>query len=472
MDDDGAMVRREQPESTVDRIAGDELAARVRGRPVVVRQQPDVRFVATAPPRLVAACVDEQAAQPGIEPFRIAQRAKIPPRSHERLLHRVLGATAIAQDESGSREQPVQPRNRKCGEGVAVTAGRLANQCLIFHRASCAHLGYGVRLHGMAHRRRDRFSPGVGYDPPMTADTDVRIRPGTLEDNFACAAVLADAINDLGHRHGSIDEGSAIDLGVQWPHWRRFMEHITRSAAEFWVAEAADGELIGYARSIDRDGVFELTEFFVRPGVQSRGVGRDLLQRAFPRGRGHLRVIIATTDIRAVSRYLRAGVVPRFPIVTFTGPAREVAPLPGLDVEPLDLDRDLDAVHAIDDEVLGHRRELDHRWFAEEREGYRYLRDGRVVGYGYVALPQRGGNGPFAVLDQTDLAAVMTHAERRRHELGAPEAFFEVALHNRVAIDHLLGRGYRMDAFMTLLCSSEPFGRFEQYLFCAPGLIL
>lgn len=73
---------------------------------------------------------------------------------------------------------------------------------------------------------------------------DVRIRPGTLDDNFACAAVLADAINDLGHRHGSIDEGSAIDLGVQWPHWQPFMKHITRTAAEFWVAEAADREPI------------------------------------------------------------------------------------------------------------------------------------------------------------------------------------------------------------------------------------
>lgn len=307
----------------------------------------------------------------------------------------------------------------------------------------------------------------------MTTDSgEVRIRPGTLADNFACAAVLADAINDLGRRHGSIDEGSAIDLEAQWPNWQRFMEHIARTAAEFWVADGADGKLIGYARSIDRDGVFELTEFFVRPGIQSRGVGRDLLERAFPSGRGALRLIIATTDIRAVSRYLRAGVVPRFPIVTFTGPAREVAPAGGIDVDPLDLDRDLDAVHAIDDEVLGHRRELDHRWFAQEREGYRYLREGRVVGYGYVARPERGGNGPFAVLDQSDLPAVMSHAERRRHELGAPEAFFEVALHNRVAIDHLLGRGYRMDSFMILLCSSRPFGRFEQYLFCAPGLIL
>jgi hypothetical protein len=95
-----------------------------------------------------------------------------------------------------------------------------------------------------------------------------------------------------------------------------------------------------------------------------------------------------------------------------------------------------------------------------------------MVGYGYIGLPDRGGNGPFAVLDPYDLLGVMSHAEHRRHELGATEASFEVALHNRTAVDHLLGRGYRMDAFMTMICSSEPFGSFDRYLFCAPGLIL
>jgi len=129
-------------------------------------------------------------------------------------------------------------------------------------------------------------------------------------------------------------------------------------------------------------------------------------------------------------------------------------------------------VNAIDDAVLGHRREVDHRWFATEREGYRYLRDGRVVGYGYVSLPDRGGNGPFAVLDPADLPGLLSHVERRRHELGAEKTEFEVALHNRTAVEHLLGRGYRMDPFMTLVCSSEPFGRFDRYLFCGPALIL
>ena len=307
----------------------------------------------------------------------------------------------------------------------------------------------------------------------MTEDANgLRIRPGTMADNEACAAVLVQAINDLGRRNGSIDEASALDLAVGWPRWRSFLDHVAATAAEFWVAEDGGGTIIGYARSIDRGGVFELTEFFVRPGVQSQGLGRQLLERAFPRDRGDLRVIIATTDIRALSRYMRAGVVPRFPVATFSGQSREVALVDGLDVEPLDLDRDTDAVNAIDDVVLGHRREPDHRWFATEREGHRYLRDGRMVGYGYVARPGRAGNGPFVVLEASDLPAVMSHAERRRHELGADETEFEVALHNRTALDHLLGRGYRMDAFMTLVCSSEPFGRFDRYLFCAPALIL
>ena len=68
--------------------------------------------------------------------------------------------------------------------------------------------------------------------------------------------------------------------------------------------------------------------------------------------------------------------------------------------------------------------------------------------------------------------AVMAHAERRRHELGAAETAFEVALHNRAAVDHLLARGYRMDPFLTLVCSSAPFGRFDRYLFCSPALTL
>ena len=304
----------------------------------------------------------------------------------------------------------------------------------------------------------------------MTADA--RIRPGTLDDNYACAAVLVEAINDLGRRNGTIDDASALDLDEAWPRWEPFFEHIGRTAAEFWVAEGADGTPAGYARSIDRGGLFELTEFFVRPDIQAQGLGRELLARAFPLDRGDLRLIVATTDVSALSRYLRSRVLPRFPVVTFTAPPREAGLIDGLEIQRLDLDANLDAVHAIDDAVLGHRREVDHRWFVDQREGYRYMRDGRVVGYGYVGVGEGRGTGPFAVLEPADLPAVLSHAERRSQELGISECSFDIAMHNRAAVDHLLDRGYRMDPFLTLICSSQPFGQFDRYVFCAPAFTL
>jgi GNAT superfamily N-acetyltransferase len=311
-----------------------------------------------------------------------------------------------------------------------------------------------------------RYDPGMPIEPPAP-----RIRRGTADDNAACAGVLAEAINDLLTRTGA-DRSELLDIGERWPRWQSFFEHVGATAAEFWVAEDGQGQLVGYGRSVDRDGSFELTEMFVRPGTQARGVGRQLLERAFPAGRGHPRIVIATWSVSALSRYLRAGVEVRFPVGTFFGPARAANGLRALDAEPLDLDRDLDDVNRIDLAVLGHRREQDHRWFAGEREGWRYVRDGRSVGYGYVGRPDADGAGPFAVLDPTDLVPLLVHVEDRRHALGAPDAAFEVPLHNGVAAQHLLGRGYRIDPFFTYVCSDVPFGQFDRYLFCSPALVL
>jgi hypothetical protein len=72
-----------------------------------------------------------------------------------------------------------------------------------------------------------------------------------------------------------------------------------------------------------RDGVRQLTEFFVMPAAQSSGVGKSLLEYAFPSDDARRRVIIATTDSRAVARYLKTGVYPRFPIYYFSTDAQK-----------------------------------------------------------------------------------------------------------------------------------------------------
>ncbi len=101
------------------------------------------------------------------------------------------------------------------------------------------------------------------------------------------------SILDLSQRQGVMAVTGGDDpavLSELWERRRPLMEHLTRNSEQFWVAEN-EGKVIGYARSILRPGRgrasgvpqhLELTEFFVLPGEQSRGVGGELLKRAFP----------------------------------------------------------------------------------------------------------------------------------------------------------------------------------------------
>jgi len=109
-------------------------------------------------------------------------------------------------------------------------------------------------------------------------------RPGAVEDSLACYQVFRASIIDFGERTGVMAITGGDDptvLEKLWNRRRGLFEHLARTAEHFWLAEDA-GQILGYARSIKRGGVRELTEFFVLPGQQSAGVGRELLARAFP----------------------------------------------------------------------------------------------------------------------------------------------------------------------------------------------
>ena len=144
-----------------------------------------------------------------------------------------------------------------------------------------------------------------------------RLRRGTPADTRIAFDIFVPAVRDLATRNGQTWDP---DLAAMWPRMQPLLTHLAEHAAEWWIAEdAATGEPVGYARSVERGGLFELAEFFVHPERQSAGVGTALLEHAFPVGRGEVRAIIATTDVRAQSRYYRAGTVARFPIVGIEG---------------------------------------------------------------------------------------------------------------------------------------------------------
>ncbi len=297
----------------------------------------------------------------------------------------------------------------------------------------------------------------------------ITYRQGTIKDSFSAFQVFVESIMDLGDRTNvmTITSGNNPEvLRSLWESRGPLFTFLAQDCAHFWIAEN-DVKIIGYARSIEHDGLLELTEFFVMPDQQSAGVGNELLRRAFPRSNERYRTIVATLDERALYRYLSAGVYGRFPIKYFYRKAEKVELKSDLEFEPMQHEIHLDGINQIDQQIVGHQRSAIHRWIITTRYGFICKRNGEIVGYGYMG----SNSGPFAVLDENDFPAVLAHAESRMAETGA-EFGVETPLINKKALQYFLERKYKMDAFTALFMSNEPFGRFENYLCFSPILFM
>ena len=297
----------------------------------------------------------------------------------------------------------------------------------------------------------------------------ITYRKGRLEDSQSVFQVFVKAIMDYSKRMGVIAITGGDDPAILeslWQRRRSMFEFLAQDAAQFWVAER-NGEIIAYARSIEHDGLQELTEFFVAPDQQSAGVGSELLSRAFPKTEAHYRTIIATLDERALYRYMKAGVYGRFPFKYFYRKAEKVNLETDLIIEPMQQDIHIEAMNQIDRTIIRHARESIHKWVKTTRDGFVYKRNEEIVGYGYVG----SNSGPFAVLDDKDFPAVLAHAETRMAEQGK-EFGVEAPLINTKAIQYFIERKYQIDSFSAIFMSNVPFGKFENYLGFSPEFFL
>src|SRR5215207_2835544 len=144
----------------------------------------------------------------------------------------------------------------------------------------------------------------------------IKIRPGTRADLFGAFIVFRLALHRLNQSLGlASPEGKPApeSLSEHFEIFRSYTEHLIQTADQFWVAEE-EGEIIGFSRSILRDGIRQLSELFVHPDKQTQGVGKRLLEAAFPSEGAKNRVIISSPDVRAVTRYLKSGLKIRFTI--------------------------------------------------------------------------------------------------------------------------------------------------------------
>lgn len=138
-----------------------------------------------------------------------------------------------------------------------------------------------------------------------------------------------------------------------------------------FIAER-DGRIIGVAEAIRRERLWCLSLLAVRPGVQSAGTGRALLERTMAYAAGtDARLIVSSNDHRALRLYARAGFLlrPTFEAVGIIDRRALPRPEPGIAEAG---SGELEALQSISRDIRGapHTPELE----LAMRSGARLLR--------------------------------------------------------------------------------------------------
>src|SRR5579863_5843445 len=172
------------------------------------------------------------------------------------------------------------------------------------------------------------------------------------------------------------------------------MRHLIRTDPKLsWVA-LEDGRPIGFSVGFVREELWFLADLFVLPEAQGKGVGAELIKRCLAGGieRGaRVRAVMSSNDSSARVLYIRAGMAPRFPMMTMQGPARRLIDLPASSgkirrVEPTK--GSIRKLGDVDEAIWGRRRDPEHRFWLDE---YKFNclaignRSGGIDGYAYYS---------------------------------------------------------------------------------------
>ena len=258
------------------------------------------------------------------------------------------------------------------------------------------------------------------------------------------------------------------------------------------------GQIVGFAIAAQREHVWFLSQLYVLPSDQGKGIGRALLTQVLPsldlpadeeaaggapaesaapidavpsesapptQRPGVLATCTDSAQPISNGLYARLGVVPRLPVFNLVGTPNPsaLARLPaGVEATPFGSSDPTSAIDSVDRAVIGYAHATDHAYLrATGRTGFIYRAgNGELLGYGYSS--EAGRFGPVALLDETLTAPVVGHLMSVIRPRGATTAW--VPGTNDRAMVALLRAGLRIEGFPALICWTRPFGAFDRYL--------
>ncbi len=298
----------------------------------------------------------------------------------------------------------------------------------------------------------------------------VNYRKFERDDRMPVYRLFRESVWDYMLQHGIAGPEDEYDLDEYFDQQKDLYIHLEETASEDWVAEGDNGELLGWARSIERDEHLQLTHFFVAPGSQGGGVGRGLLERAFPLGRGQQRSIIATTNTRALSLYLRQDVGFQGMAFSIYGKPRVREFETTLEVEPTEASpTTLENIMQIDSRVLGYQRPQDLEYFMHRQPVFLLRDNGRLVGYAFGC--DEYSAGPAAALEPSHLPVLLDQIERSACDANLDSLWLAIPAAAHHAVDWALSRGYRIDPFHEVLLAKQPTMQFDRYIMTQSAFI-
>lgn len=264
------------------------------------------------------------------------------------------------------------------------------------------------------------------------------------------------AMEDLDGRRGrALQPRNAAPLEMHFGHL------LTTDPERCYVADDR-GRVVAFGIVMRRGRDAFLSFLFVAPSWQRRRLGRAVLDSCLRAAGDIERVSTCAEADQPVSTglYASIGMAPRVPLYllrgVLSGTALPDLP-PGIQRRPIDLQ----AVAAVDRELMGYERPQDHRFWARERQGVLFLDDaGVAIGYGY-AQPS-GRVGPVAALAPSDLSAFVGYLARITPVLEGRQLV--VPGHAIGALRALLAAGLRIDTAPAIYCSQGPGPRFDRYV--------
>lgn len=294
----------------------------------------------------------------------------------------------------------------------------------------------------------------------------VRFRQARADDMLACARVFKRAAADLSRRTGGTPPQ------VKLREMAFALSHLQRTDPKGFHVAVKDGRVVCFASTILRDNVHFLSMFWGLPSLQSKGIGREVLRRAFeephPPERA-VRCVYASLDSRAQALYLKFGMLPRGLIYMLRGPF-SIGPAPKRRVElhpvgqPGRASREALAIAARYDRVFrASRRDEDIRFVMGLKRARFLEARSRGRAAGYVIVNEEGRIGPGGVLDPSLSAGLTWATLAAARELGAKNATAFLPGLNGGALDVFFRAGLRTQ-FPGAWMATKDIGRFDGYL--------